>query len=199
MKRSTSKLALSAFITTFLASPLSAQEALPIRNCTWCHGSSAQGYANAPRLAGQTYQYLEKSLLSFKTHVRDNPDSKQYMWGAAANLDKEMAHGFALYFSDLPTQPANDGNGALANQGRAIYVEGVPESNIVSCIVCHGPKAEGFEAIPRLGGMSYNYLKRRLEQWNEGYHAAAQPMPRISNSLSSNEIEALASYLSFIK
>jgi cytochrome c553 len=47
--------------------------------------------------------------------------------------------------------------------------------------------------------MGHDYLKRRLEQWNEGYHAAAEPMPRIAKRLSANEIEALASYLSFVR
>jgi hypothetical protein len=50
-----------------------------------------------------------------------------------------------------------------------------------------------------LGGLAYSYLKRRLEQWGEGFHAAAEPMPNIANKLSPNEIEALASYLSFIE
>lgn len=121
------------------------------------------------------------------------------MWGAAGNLSKEMAHGFALYFSALSPQSASDGDAALASQGREIYVEGMPRSNVVSCVVCHGPNAEGFEGIPRLGGLSYAYLKRRLEQWNEGYHSAAEPMPRIAKTLSLNEIEALCSYLSFVK
>ena len=199
MKRSASIFLVLAIATTYQVGALSAQETLPIRNCTWCHGSSAQGFANAPRLAGQTHQYIENSLLSFKAHVRDNPYSEQFMWGAAANLSKQTVHGFAVYFSELPGKPANDGNRELVNEGSVIYVEGVPKENIVSCIVCHGPKAEGFEAIPRLGGMSYAYLKRRLEQWNEGYHLAAEPMPRIARSLSANEIEALASYLSFLK
>ena len=199
MKRRWSKLAILTIIAVFDVGPLSAQETLPVRNCTWCHGSSAQGYTTAPRLAGQTPAYIENSLLSFKTHVRDNPYSKQYMWGAAANVSKEMAHGFALYFSNLPPVPANDGNGALVNEGKAIYAEGIPETNVVSCIVCHGPNAEGFEGIPRLGGMGYAYLKRRLEQWNEGYHPAAVPMPQVTKNLSANEIEALASYLSFLR
>lgn len=194
MRRVTPKIALFA---ACLATPLSAQS-LPVRNCTWCHGSSAQGYTSAPRIAGQRSQYIENSLLSFKTHIRDNPYSQQYMWGAAANLSIGMAHDFALYFSELPPEPANDGNNALVNEGRLIYLEGIPKANIVSCIVCHGPNAEGFEGIPRLGGMGYAYLKRRLEQWSEGYHAAAEPMPRIARSLSSNEVEALASYLSFV-
>jgi cytochrome c553 len=51
-----------------------------------------------------------------------------------------------------------------------------------------------------LGGLSYDYLKRRLEEWSEGYHAAAEyPMPGIARKLSPNEIEALASYLSFVR
>jgi cytochrome c553 len=51
-----------------------------------------------------------------------------------------------------------------------------------------------------LGGLDYSYLKRRLEQWNEGYHAAAgPPMISISSKLSSDQMEALASYLSFVR
>ncbi len=199
MTRRHSTVATFTLAAVLFAGPLSAQEQLPIRNCTWCHGSSAQGFANAPRIAGQTRQYLEMSLQSFKNHARDNPYSKQYMWGATANLDAEMAHGFAAYFSELPAEPANDGDAALEDQGKAIYSEGLPDENVVSCIVCHGPKAQGYERIPRLGGMGYAYLKRRLEQWGEGYHAAAEPMPRIARNLTTNEINALASYLSFIK
>jgi cytochrome c553 len=121
------------------------------------------------------------------------------MWGASANLSKEMMQDFALYFSQLPAQPARDGYETLVDEGKAIYIEGIPDSNVVSCIVCHGPNAEGFEGIPKLAGMSYPYLKRRMDEWNEGYHAAAAPMPRVTKTLSEKEIEALASYLSFLK
>jgi cytochrome c553 len=191
------KLAVLAFASC-VASPLSADD-LRVRNCTWCHGTSAQGYTTAPRLAGQKPQYTENQLLSFSEHIRDNPYSKQYMWGAAANLSPQMAHDFATYFSTLPAEPANDGNPNLIEEGKAIYDLGKADSNIVSCLVCHGPNGEGFEGIPRLGGLSYSYLKGRLEQWSEGFHAAAKPMPRIANKLSPDEIAALASYLSFAK
>jgi cytochrome c553 len=54
--------------------------------------------------------------------------------------------------------------------------------------------------IPRLSGLSYAYLRDRLEQWNAGYHAtAAYPMPKVARSLSPAEVEALASYLSFAR
>ena len=198
MKLIKSKIAILAIVSS-AAGPLSADESLPIRNCTWCHGTSAQGFMTAPRLAGQRDQYIENQLLSFSNHSRDNPYSMQYMWAATAHLSPETAHDLAAYFSTLPPKAANDGDRELIAAGRTIYELGIPESNVVSCLVCHGPNAEGVREIPRLGGLAYSYLKRRLEQWGEGFHAAAESMPRIASKLSPNEIEALASYLSFVE
>ena len=175
-------------------------ESLAVRNCTWCHGSSARGYTPAPQLAGQRPQYLENQLAAFIHHTRDNPQSKLYMWGATANLNPQTVHNLATYFAALPARAANDGDPELAALGRTIYQEGMPNSNIVACVVCHGPNAEGVRDIPRLGGLAYSYLKRRLRQWGEGYSAGtAPPMPDIASKLSSQQVEALASYLSFIK
>jgi cytochrome c553 len=198
MKSITSKLVILAILFS-VGGPVFAGETIPIRNCAWCHGTSAQGFSTAPRLAGQRHQYIANQLLDFSTHRRDNPLSKQYMWGVAANLNSHAARDFATYFSTLSPKAANDGDRELAALGKKIYELGIPESNIVSCLVCHGPNAEGVRQIPRLGGLAYSYLKKRLEQWGEGYHAAAEPMPQVAKTLSANEIDALASYLSFIK
>jgi cytochrome c553 len=170
------------------------------RNCTWCHGPSTQGFTTAPRLAGQRRQYLENQLLSFKNHARDNPLSQQYMWAAAVTVSPETARNLAAYLSSLEAQSANDGDKSLTATGETIYQQGIQGSNIPACVACHGPKAEGVGAIPRLGGLSYYYLRRKLGQWGEGYHAAAlAPMPEVANKLSANDIEALASYLSFVR
>jgi len=198
MKSITSKIAILAIFFS-AGGPVLADETIPTRNCTWCHGTSGQGFATAPRLAGQRHQYIANQLLDFSKHMRDNPLSKQYMWDAAANLNHSAVRDFAMYFSTLPPKAANDGDRGLAAVGKKIYELGIPESNIVSCLVCHGPNAEGIRQIPRLGGLAYSYLKKRLEQWGKGYHRAAEPMPQIARTLSANEIDALASYLSFIK
>jgi cytochrome c553 len=177
-----------------------ADDSASIRNCTWCHGTSAQGFSTAPRLAGQRHQYIEKQLASFNHHTRDNPFSRQYMWGAVAALSPQSTHELSNYFSMLSPKAANDGNAGLVATGKTIYELGIPDSNVVSCLVCHGPNAEGVRDIPRLGGLAHSYLKRRLSQWGEGYHAVGSyPMPRVARSLSPNEVDALASYLSFIK
>ena len=96
-------------------------ESPAVRNCTWCHGALAHGYSPAPGLAGQQYQYLANQLADFHTHSRDNPFSKQYMWGAAENLSASSAHDLAMYFSKLPPKPANDGDADLVIMRRAIY------------------------------------------------------------------------------
>ncbi len=193
-------IAVLAFIGAALPAAAGGMEPPGVRNCTWCHGTSGQGYAVAPRLAGQRPQYIENQLLSFSHHTRDNPFSRQFMWDAVANLGRGSAHYLASYFSTLPARSADDGVAALAAAGRALYENGNPDGNIAACAVCHGPEAQGIREIPRLGGLSYSYLKRKLEQWGEGYHAAAAaPMPQLASKLSRDDIEALASYLSFVK
>ena len=195
-----SKVAMLALVFVLGSVPAGRTESLAVRNCTWCHGGEAQGYTPAPRLAGQRSQYLANQLVNFHAHTRDNPLSRQYMWGAAANLTPQAVRDLSTYFATLPPRAADDGDRSLVDTGRTIYQEGMPDDNIVACVVCHGPNAQGVGQIPRLGGLAYTYLKRRLEQWSQGYHAAAgPPMPDISSRLSAQQIAALASYLSFIK
>jgi cytochrome c553 len=200
MKYIQTKIAALTIVFTVISALAGHAESPAIRNCTWCHGGSAQGYTPAPRLAGQRPKYIEQQLISFADHARDSPFSKQYMWGAAANLGPQTAHNLAVYFSRLPPWAANDGDRELVARGEAIYQRGMPEANIAACVACHGPNAEGVGEIPRLGGLAYTYLKRRLEQWGEGYHGALKlPMPHIASQLSQSQIEELASYLSFVK
>jgi cytochrome c553 len=195
-----SALALVVALCGAMAPLLASAQDLAVRNCNWCHGTTGQGYAPAPRLAGQRAEYIWKQLASFHKHLRDSPFARQYMWGAADYLSPHTAHRLAAYYATLYPRAANDGVTALVASGRTIYQQGMPDANIVACVACHGPNGEGVGAIPRLGGLSYAYLKRRLQQWGEGYNAAAgPPMPHIATTLSDDQIAALASYLSFLK
>jgi len=200
MKRIGLRLAILAIAASTVSAWAGDGDSAAVRNCTWCHGTSGQGFTVAPRLAGQRPQYIESQIRSFREHGRDNPFSKQYMWGAVAALSPEATRDLARYFSTIVPKAANDGHRDVAAVGRKIYIEGIPEANIVSCYACHGPNAEGIRDIPRLGGLAYFYLKGRLQQWGQGYHSGmASPMPLVASTLGPDEIEALASYLSFVK
>jgi cytochrome c553 len=200
MKRIGLKIAILAIFAAASNVSSRAGESAAVRNCTWCHGTGAQGYTVAPRLAGQRPQYIMSQIKSFREHSRNNPFSKQYMWGAVAALDPHTARDLANYFGTIRPKPANDGDSTLASRGRTIYMDGIPEANIVSCYACHGPNAEGVRDIPRLGGLSYSYLKGRLEQWGQGYHSTpGSPMPMVATHLGPEDVEALTSYLSFVQ
>jgi cytochrome c553 len=197
MKHFWSKLAVFA-ITLATAGPLLADE-LELRNCTWCHGITAQGYSKAPRLAGQRADYLINQLQGFASHRRDESLSVKYMWSATAHLDQDTERKLAAYFSALPPEPAKDGDSSLVAEGRAIFENGVPDENIAACQACHGPDAQGIREIPRLGGLSYNYLERRLQEWGQDHNGWGMPMPKVARSLSPTRIAALASFLSFVE
>jgi cytochrome c553 len=200
MKRVLPKLVILAILGSPVPSWAGSSIAASVRNCTWCHGTGAQGYTVAPRLAGQRSLYIESQLRGYAAHIRDNPLSKQYMWSAAANLRTDAVRELADYFASLPPKTAHDGHWALAERGQAIYLQGIPEANIVACLACHGPAGQGVREIPRLGGLSYFYLKRRLQEWGQGYHSAVgSPMPLVASTLGPDDVEALASYLSFVR
>jgi cytochrome c553 len=113
----------------------------------------------------------------------------KYMWGAVTALGPREARDLANYFAALNPKAANDGNSDLAARGRTIYLDGIPEANIVSCYAFHGPNAEGVRDIPRLGGLAYFYLKGRLEQWGEGYHSGIEsPMPLVASKRAQTEL-----------
>ena len=201
MKRIGLKTALLAILACM--GPAMAWDGASVRNCTWCHGTSAQGYTVAPRLAGQRPAYLESQMRSFRDHSRDNPFSKQYMWGAVAALDSRDARNLAAYFATIPPRPANDGDRNLMAKGKAIYMEGIPEANIASCYACHGPNAEGVREIPASAALpismsrhgSSSGAKDIIRAWERpclslrapSARTRSRPWPRISASSDSRQ------------
>ncbi len=170
-----------------------------VRNCAFCHGdANLEGRAVAPRLAGQHQEYIVYQMERFKSKLRDNPFSITYMSHVAKKVLPDSYCELGAYISTLPPQAQANGNPDLQAKGEDIFMHGVPAENIPACQFCHGPEAQGIGKFPRLGGQSYFYLRRRLEQWKEGYSAVSPNMPAIASLLAPDEIEAVASYLSFV-
>jgi cytochrome c553 len=65
--------------------------------CLGCHGSSAEGNGQFPRLAGQHPGYLVKQLSSFKEGVRKNG----HMQAIAGILSEDDMKALAAYFGSL--------------------------------------------------------------------------------------------------
>ena len=137
MKHFRTKMAILA-ISFATAGPLLADD-LPVRNCTWCHGMSAQGYSSAPtgRPEGD---YLVNQLQAFATHKRD-----EFLFDQVYVVRRRKSRSIdrtylAAYFSALPPEAAKDGDSELAAEGKMIFENGVPDENIAACQACHGPK-----------------------------------------------------------
>jgi cytochrome c553 len=177
--------------------PLLADD-LRVNDCTWCHGTTGQGYSKAPRIAGQSAAYIAKQLQGFASHKREETLNINYMWNAAAHLDAETERGLAAYFAALPPEAARDGDQNLVAAGKAIFENGVPDANVAACQACHGPEAQGVREIPRLGGLSSYYVTRRLNEFGASHSAWGAPMPKVARSLSPDQVAALASFLSFV-
>jgi cytochrome c553 len=170
-----------------------------VRNCAFCHGERLQGKGVAPRLAGQHREYIVYQLERFLNKSRDNPFSVQYMSHAAVTVLPDSYCELGAYISGMPAEAAKDGNQELVAEGEDIFLNGKPSANLAACQFCHGPEAQGIGRFPRLGGLPYYYLKRRLNQWAEGYSAISPHMPQIAGLMTPGETEAVSSYLSFLE
>ncbi len=178
-----------------------------VEYCKNCHGSAGQGfhgYYTAPRLAGQTSAYLENQFQALLSHRRDNPVAKQFMVHALDGTDASMRASIAQYFSHLHAGPGGGGPRHLVARGKKIFEEGVPDSNVPACSACHGPKAEGDQANPRLAGQVYSYTVAQLTGWSKGYRSKDPVTPGetnvmgpIATSMTMEQISAVAAYLSY--
>jgi cytochrome c553 len=181
-----------------------------INFCKTCHGQSGEGFYGfytAPRLAGQNVEYIENQLKAFSSHTRVSPAGKRFMTGIAKSLSPTTWKALAKYFSRLNPPPAATGRGPrrLAAAGRKIFDEGVPDSNVPACSVCHGAKGEGIAAIPRLAGQFYSYAVEQLKGWGKGLRAKdpatgdENTMTPIAKGLTTAQINAVAAYISQLK
>ena len=172
--------------------------------CKDCHGRSAQGfhgYFPIPRLAGQQPEYLKNQLQAFIEHRRTN----NIMFNVAHSLSPAMMDTLAADFRALNPPPLGGGARRLAPAGEKIFQNGVPEANVAACAACHGPEAQGIGEIPRLAGQLPDYLYNKLINWSKerGQHPTepdiSAVMSPVAHSLTKQQVEAVAAYLSDLR
>jgi len=176
-------------------------KALISRACSKCHGFTGVSISPLfPILAAQQASYIEMELQLFRLRDRSDPHARAFMWGIARALDDHQIEALAQYFSSQPrvsVRAAKDP--ALAAKGKSIYENGVPERDILGCIGCHGPNAEGLNTFPRLAGQHRDYLAIQLQQFNgrrfNGQLRESEIMHRFTENITEDEIAAVTEYL----
>ncbi|OYV93007.1 MAG: hypothetical protein B7Z60_09900 [Ferrovum sp. 37-45-19] len=143
-----------------------------------CHGTRAQGVGVVPRLAGQTRFYLFHQIAYFAANSR---------------LDNAMIERLASYYSAQNPVPGSPQNPASVAEGKLLYQRGVADK-VLSCMACHGTKAEGLGAIPRLAGQRRLSLVRQLGYFATNLRANAL-MQQEATNLTALQRSDIADYL----
>ncbi len=169
--------------------------------CKTCHGIQGQGFRGSfpmPRLAGQQPEYVENQLKAFIEHRRNNP----VMFNVAHALSPAMLTAVTTAFKNLDPKPLGGAPKDQIAAGKKIYEDGVPSKNVPACASCHGPDAKGDGQFPRLAGQLYDYVTKKLTNWDrERGQDKANPdtsaiMQPIAHDLTQPEITAVAAYVS---
>lgn len=183
--------------------------------CAECHGvdgnpgMTAKYHKQSPKLAGQDQAYLLQQLRYFKNGQRFTAE----MAGAVqAYSDQELVL-IAGYFAQQraannpPYAPARDTlkrsidtNNQWIEEGEKLYTNGDDERGIIACQSCHENKAQGrVSVIPSINGQYARYIRSALMAYKTGDRktdeALGQPMQKISQRLSHDDINAVAAYL----
>jgi cytochrome c553 len=169
-----------------------------IATCGTCHGINGRSISPTfPNLAAQTAPYLELQLRAFKDQSRADPDAQAYMWGMAAELSESTISALAKYFSEQAVAVSKPGDESLLAQGKRLYEEGVPARQIPPCASCHGARAEGQAAFPRLAGQHAPYLRKQLLVI-QSVLRNAPVMHGVIKDLTKDQMQAIVAYLESI-
>jgi len=174
------------------------------RNCHGDHYQGLTGYYTAPRLAGQTGEYLENQFKALGKHTRNDPVAKRFMWPVLSHGSPDLWPRIAKRLSAVDAPPAADGPKRLVEAGRKLFEEGVPDENVPACAACHGPDGHGSDQVPRIAGQLYEYTVEALNDWVKGYRGKDPVSPEdpntmvpIAKSLNQAQIKAVAAFLSY--
>jgi cytochrome c553 len=180
-----------------IGNPAVSGATLAAQVCSNCHGLDGNATSpNFPRLAGQPEAYVALQLKSFRAHDRRDPAGFEYMWGLSRMLTEAQIDGLAAYYhAQAPTRnPA--GSGALAEAGKAIFTEGLPDQHVPACATCHGTNAEGRDQFPRLAGQHADYVVKQLlvfQRSDERPEGAV--MKVVAHELRQDQIASIAAYV----
>jgi cytochrome c553 len=164
--------------------------------CVACHQADGNSASDMyPKIAGQHADYLYKQLKEFKAQ---ETRSNAQMTGMVAGLNDQDMKDLAAYFSGNE-MTIGEADEELVDLGRQIYRAGAEADGVPACMACHGPSGKGNPAanFPRLGGQHAAYTVTQLQAFKAGERRndAGQMMRNIADKMSTEQMEAVASYI----
>lgn len=179
--------------------------------CAACHGLDGNADIDPtiyPRIAGQSERYMARQLALFKSGERLSPLMQPFALPLSAQDMRDLGAHYAQQTSgagiadDAVVEAGPHAGMKFYEIGQTLFRSGDAERGVPACMACHGPAGQGNPgpAYPHVGGQQAWYSSARLYTYREGQTTEADTrlfdvMASVANSLTDEEIEALASYM----
>jgi len=166
--------------------------------CSNCHGMDGNTISPAfPQLAGQQPSYIVNQLTNFRAEQRTDPAGYRYMWGLSRHLTDAQIADIADYYSKQtpkrPRGPSPDATTLAA--GKQLYTQGDAQTNVLACVTCHGPSAQGMAHFPRLAYQHSDYIVKQLDIFQNTEGRPGTPMAAVTHPLTAQQKASVAAYL----
>lgn len=185
--------------------------------CSGCHGIDGDAQLPYfPKLAGLDATYAEKKLAAFEEFSppadelfymvlklsggKKGPGNVTHeerinMEGVAHAAKPEVVREAVLWYAKQPPAAGHPANQALTEQGKELFMKGLPAQKVLPCATCHLPDAQGKGPAPRLAGQNAEYIESQLTKFRRGDRKHAPEMTTVTRDLDDEQARAVAAYL----
>jgi cytochrome c553 len=156
--------------------------------CAGCHGEGGKPIdKTTPAIWGQQQGYVYIQLRDFKRGDRKN----DIMQPIASSMEREDMLAIAEYFSKKPWPDLGQPRAPKEIAGRALRA-----NSSVGCTGCHLDQFQGDGTVPRLAGMSRQYLTKTMDDFRSRARGNNPGMSDLMLATDPQDLAALAEYLS---
>src|SRR5580700_1569700 len=156
--------------------------------CAGCHGADGKPIDKTiPTIWGQQAGYIYIELRDFKRGDRKS----DIMQPIASSLERQGMLDIADYFSKKPWPDLGQPRAPKDVGERALSA-----NRSVGCTGCHLDHFQGDGTVPRLAGMSREYLTKTIDDFRTRARGNNPGMSDLMLATAPNDLAALAEYLS---
>ena len=170
------------------ATPLSAQSIEEkTQVCAGCHGQNGKPVDKAiPVIWGQQQGYLYIQLRDFKRGDRKN----DIMQPIVSSIERADMLAIAEYFSKKPWPDLGQPRAPKEVANRALRANAS-----VGCTGCHLDQFQGDGTVPRLAGMSRDYMTKTISDFRSRARGNNPGMSDLMLATAPDDLAALTEYL----
>jgi cytochrome c553 len=170
------------------AAPANAQGiAEKVEVCAGCHGVDGKPADRMiPAIWGQQQGYLYIQLRDFKRGDRKN----EIMQPIASSMDRNEMLAIAEYFSNKPWP-----NLGQPRAPKEVATRALRANSSIGCTGCHLDQFQGDGTVPRLAGMSREYMTKTIDEFRSRARGNNPGMSDLMIATDPQDLAALEEYL----